>query len=299
MDKLIINLAPTGMVPMKADTPHVPITPAEIADDCRRCYDAGASILHLHARDEGGKPTWKPDIYRRIIAAVKNRCPDAVICVSTSGRTFGAFEHRSAVLELTGDEKPEMASLTLGSLNFPKQASVNEPSMICALAQKMQDNGIVPELEVFDMGMIDYAQFLIQRGILTTPYYFNILLGSLGMLSATPFHLATCVMSLPPGSTWAGAGIGRFQFDVNSLAIVSGGHVRVGIEDNLYRDVRTREPITNCELVERLANLARAAERGIATPDEARRLIGLSGRGTSCIKPSTVPLCDPVIARAG
>jgi uncharacterized protein (DUF849 family) len=273
--KLIINLAPTGMVPTKADTPHVPLCPREIAEDCFRCCQMGASILHLHARDESGKPTWKPDTYRRVIAAVKERCPEAIICVSTSGRNFGAFEQRSAVLDLTGDEKPEMASLTLGSLNFPKQASVNEPAMICALAEKMAANGIMPELEVFDLGMIDYAKFLIRREILRPPFYFNLLLGSLGMLSATPFHLATCVMSLPPQTIWAGAGIGRFQFDVNALAIVSGGHVRVGLEDNLYHDTQKTRLADNPALVERLATLAHAAGRPIATPAEARQMIGL------------------------
>jgi uncharacterized protein (DUF849 family) len=273
--RLIINLAPTGMVPTKADTPHVPLSPREIADDCHRCCQLGASILHLHARDDDGRPTWKPDTYRRVIAAVKERCPEAIICVSTSGRNFGAFEQRSAVLELTGDEKPEMASLTLGSLNFPNQASVNEPSMIQSLAKKMADNGIMPELEVFDLGMIDYAKFLIHRQILHPPFYFNILLGSLGMLSATPFHLATCAMSLPPQSTWAGAGIGRFQFTVNALSIVSGGHVRVGLEDSLYCDAQKRRPAANAELVERLVTLAHAAEREIASPAEARQIIGL------------------------
>jgi uncharacterized protein (DUF849 family) len=276
--KLIINLAPTGMVPTKADNAHVPLTPDEIAEDCQRCCRLGASILHLHARDEEGKPTWKPDTYRRVIAAVRQRCPEAIICVSTSGRNFGAFEQRSAVLELTGDEKPEMASLTLGSLNFPNQASVNEPAMIQALAKKMADHGILPELEVFDLGMIDYAKFLIHRQILRPPFYFNLLLGSLGMLSATPFHLAACTMALPPQSTWAGAGIGRFQFSVNALAIVSGGHVRVGLEDNLYSEIETRRPATNAELVERLVNLAAAAQRPIATPAEARRMIGLPER---------------------
>jgi uncharacterized protein (DUF849 family) len=274
-DKLIINLAPTGMVPMKADNARVPLTPSEIAEDCHRCCQLGASILHLHARDEEGKPTWKPDTYRRVIAAVKERCPEAIICVSTSGRNFGAFEQRSAVLDLTGDEKPEMASLTLGSLNFPNQASVNEPAMIQALARKMADNGIMPELEVFDLGMTDYAKFLIHREILRPPFYFNLLLGSLGMLSATPFHLATCVMALPPQTTWAGAGIGRFQFNVNALAIVSGGHVRVGLEDNLYHDAQKIRPADNPALVQRLATLAQAAGRQIATPAEARRMIGL------------------------
>lgn len=275
MGKLIINLAATGMVPTQADNPAVPITPDEIAEDCRRCYDAGASILHLHARDETGAPTYQSDVYRQIIARVKSACPGAILCVSTSGRVFKTFEQRSEVLALDGDVKPDMASLTLGSLNFPRQASVNDPAMIRALAEKMAARGIVPELEVFDLGMVDYAKYLIDRGVLEPPFYFNLLLGSLGTLSATPFHLATLAMSLPTGAVWAGAGIGRFQFLVNSMAITMGGHVRVGLEDNLYMDVEKRRPATNLALVERLVTLAGAAEREVCTPAEARALIGL------------------------
>jgi 3-keto-5-aminohexanoate cleavage enzyme len=273
--KLIINVATTGMVPTKADNPNVPVTPDEIAEDCFRCYQAGASSLHLHARDEGGQPTYRSDIYREIIARVRSKCPDVIICVTTSGRTFKSLEQRAEVLDLDGNVKPEMASLTLGSLNFPKQASVNEPAMIRALAERMHERGIVPELEIFDLGMIDYAKFLIEKKVLREPFYFNLLLGSLGTLRATPFHLATLVMSLPGNATWAGAGIGRFQFFVNAMAITMGGHVRVGLEDNLYHDAHKQRLATNSELVERLVKLARAAEREIATPAEARNIIGL------------------------
>jgi len=130
--KLIINLAGTGIVPTKRDNPAVPITPREIAADCARCFANGASLLHLHARDEDGQPTWRPEIYREVVLRVRERCLDAVLCVSTSGWTFKTFEQRAAVLDLDGDAKLDMASLTLGSMNFPGQASVNEPSMIKA-----------------------------------------------------------------------------------------------------------------------------------------------------------------------
>jgi uncharacterized protein (DUF849 family) len=274
-DKLIINVALTGMVPGKNDNPHVPITPDEIADDCHRCYGAGASVFHLHARDENGEPTYRSEPYRDIITEVRSRCPDAVICVSTSGRVFKSFEQRSEVLNLDGNAKPDMASLTLGSLNFPKQASVNEPQMIQALAEKMNSQGIVPELEVFDTGMLDYAKYLIARKVLHEPFYFNLLLGSLGTLAATPFHLSTLATSLPPNATWAAAGIGRFQFYVNSMAITMGGHVRAGLEDNLFMDTDKQEPASNLKLVERLARLAKSAEREICRPPEAREIIGL------------------------
>ena len=278
MDKLIINVAVTGMIPTKADNPHVPVTPDEIAEDCHACYQAGASVFHLHARDESGKPTYRSDLFRDIIIKVRSRCPDAIVCVSTSGRVYKSLEQRAEVLDLEGNAKPDMASLTLGSLNFPQHASVNEPQTIQALAQKMNEQGIVPELEIFDMGMLDYAKYLIDRKILREPFYFNLLLGSLGTLAATPFNLSALVTHLPPNSTWAAAGIGKFQFYVNSMAIVMGGHVRVGLEDNLYMDDKKTKPATNLMLVERLVKLAGMVEREICNPHEARSLIGLSPR---------------------
>jgi 3-keto-5-aminohexanoate cleavage enzyme len=268
------------MVPTKADNPSLPVTPEEIAEDARRCYELGASILHLHARDGEGRPTYRKEAYAQIVAKVRERCPQAIVCVSTSGRVFKTFEERSQVLDLDGDLKPEMASLTLGSLNFPRQASVNEPEMIRRLAERMKERGTVPELEVFDWGMVDYARYLIERGLLEPPFYFNILLGSLGTLSATPLRLATLVESLPAASTWAAAGIGRFQLFVNGLAIAMGGHVRVGLEDNLWMDAGKTRPATNPALVERLARIANAHERRVATAEEARALIGLPGVGT-------------------
>jgi uncharacterized protein (DUF849 family) len=282
--KLIINAAMTGMVPTKADNSAVPITPVEIEEDARACRKLGAAIFHLHARHADGSAAYEGDIYREIVVRVRSSCPDAIICVSTSGRTFKEFEQRSEVLSLDGDAQPEMASLTLGSLNFPKQASVNDPTMIRMLAERMYERGIVPEIEIFDMGMIDYARHLIERKILREPFYFNLLLGSLGTLSATPFNLATMVMSLPAGATWAGAGIGRFQFAVNSLAMAMGGNVRVGLEDNLFLDGSKQKPATNAGLIERLARLAKALEREVASPDEAREIIGLPARSPAAAR---------------
>ena len=275
LPKLIFNLAGTGMVPGQAQNPQVPVSPLEIADDCARCYALGASTFHLHARDEQGLPTWKPETYREIVLRVRAQCPGAVICVSTSGRTFKELRERAAVLDLDGDAKPDMASLTLGSLNFPDQASLNDPAMIKALALRMRERGIVPELEIFDFGMLDYAHYLIEHEILRPPYHCNLLLGSLGTLAATPFNLASLIRGLPAGATWSGAGIGRFQFFVNSLAITMGGHVRVGLEDNLYMDAKKERLASNPALVARLVSLAEAAERAIATPAEARAMIGL------------------------
>ena len=273
---LIVNAALTGMVPTKADNAAVPVTPAEIAADAERVAEAGAAIVHLHARDEDGAPTWRPDVYRDVIHRVRERCPDVIVCVSTSGRTFKSFEERSAVLDLDGDEQPELASLTLGSLNFPRQASVNEPQMIRRLAERMAERGITPELELFDLGMADYLVHLVEREVLRPPLYVNVLLGSLGTLSASAGNLAAVVRALPDGATWSAAGIGRFQLDVATLATAMGGHVRVGLEDNLWLDRARTVPATNGALVARVVELARLLERRPAAPDEARAAIGLA-----------------------
>lgn len=278
MQKLIINVALTGMVPRRADSPHVPLTPDEIASDAAACRALGASMFHLHARDTAGEATYRLDVFREIVAKVRARCPDAILCVTTSGRVFKSFEERSEVLDLQGDLKPDMASLTLGSMNFPKHASVNEPAMIQKLAVRMRERGIVPELEVFDLGMLDYGKVLIERGVLAPPFYVNLLLGSLGTIAATPLNLALLVSALPTGATWGAAGIGRFQLYVNSMAITMGGHVRVGLEDNLHADEERTRLATNPGLVERLVGVARSIGRDIATPDEARAIIGLPSR---------------------
>lgn len=275
---LVINVALTGMVPRRREFPAVPEQPDEIARDAAACLDAGASTLHLHARDAGGEPSVSAEIYGDIIRRVRAVSPDVVICVSTSGRVHRRFEERSAVLDLDGDLKPDMASLTLGSLNFPKQASVNDPEMIRALAEKMKARGIVPELEVFDAGMLDYAHYLIDRGVLVPPFVFNLLLGSLGTLAATAENLAWLVRRLPPGSRWQAAGIGRAQWPINALAVTMGGHVRTGLEDNLHMDAGKQERASNPRLVSRIVGLAAALGRPVATLVEARSILGLPQR---------------------
>ena len=273
-DRLIINAAVTGMVPTRQDSPHVPLSPDEIAADVRRCRDAGAAIVHLHARDDDGRPTYSAAIYREILRKVRNCVPDIVLCVSTSGRVHKTFEQRSEVLEID-DPRPEMASLTLGSMNFAREESVTSPEMISRLALRMVERGIVPELECFELGMAEYSHYLIRRNVLKPPYYCNILLGSLGTLSAGAFNLACMVRALPAGTTWAAAGVGSFQSEVNALAITMGGHVRVGLEDNLWLDRERGIHATNASLIERVTQVARAVGRDIATPAEARAMIGL------------------------
>jgi len=270
MEPLIINAALTGMVPKRADSPHVPLSPQEIIADARRCVDAGATILHLHARLPDETPTYRSDIYREIFDGVRDACPNVLISGSCSGRVHGEFWQRSQVLEL----RPDLGSLTLGSLNFPKQPSINSPDMIRKLATKMGEYGIIAEMEVFDLGMVDFAKYLMERDILTGPLYANILLGSLGTLAATPDNLCAVVRALPPETVWAATGIGRFQFQVNCLAIAMGGHVRVGLEDALYYNWNDRECATNAGLIDRVVGAAEAMGRPVATVDEARMKLG-------------------------
>ena len=275
MDNLIINLALTGTVFQRNDTPHLPLTQEGIARDCDRAAAQGVALFHLHARDSEGRPTWQPEVYRGIILQVRHLVPEAIICVSTSGRIFRDFHERAAVLELDGDAKPDMASLTLGSHNFAADASVNSPDMIIALARRMRQQGIKPELEIFDLGMLDFAHYLIRKDILRPPFYFNLMLGSRGTLAATPDNLVRLTRSLPPGAVWAGAGLGCYQFFVNSMAVTMGGNVRVGLEDNLFMDQKKQVLATNEDLVGRIVRVAQAVGRQVASPPEARRLLGL------------------------
>jgi len=275
--KLVINACITGMVPTKQHTPHVPTTVDEIVADATACYDAGASMIHVHARDDQERPTYAKEVYARIISGIRAARPDVIICASTSGRVHNTFECRSQVLELEGDAKPDMGSLTMGSLNFPTQASITDPAMIHDLATAMRDRDIVPEIECFELGMIHTTQVLIKRGVLVGPFYYNLLLGSLYSTPGTLHDLSHMVMSLPPGVQWGAAGIGKLQLKMNFASVLMGGHVRVGLEDNIWFDQDAGDLATNRRLVERVASFSRQIGREVATATEARELIGLPG----------------------
>ena len=265
-----VVLAPTGMIPTKAMTPHVPITPAEIADDVTAAVALGISAVHLHARDDDGAPTWERDVYADIITRIRDRHPDLVINVSTSGRDFPELEKRADVLALDGDIKPEVASLTMSSLNFLSGPSVNAPETIRALATIMRDRGIVPELEIFDLGMINFAHVLQREGILLGDFPANIFLGNIAGLQATAGELGIAIDRLPAGSHWNGAGLGDAQTTAAMLAISTGGGVRVGLEDGIYLDHTRAELATNAALVERVHRLMDVAGRRVMTPAEYR-----------------------------
>ncbi|MFC1488079.1 3-keto-5-aminohexanoate cleavage protein [Thermoproteota archaeon] len=272
VEKLIMTLAPTGMIPTKEDTPYVPINPEEIANDTYEAYKLGASIVHVHARDEHGKPTFKKEIFKKIFDAIKRKCPDIIICATTSGRVDPQVEHRTEVLDLI----PDIASLTLGSLNFPQHPSVNPFSTIKAMATKMKERGILPELEIFEPGFINMAKYLARKGYLKKPLHFSLLLGSLGSIPADIHDLSYLVQSLPTCSNWFATGIGRFQTQINIAAILMGGHVRVGIEDSIYYNYPNQELATNKKLVMRIVKIVKELNREIATPKETREMLGIT-----------------------
>lgn len=262
----VVNLTPTGMIPTREMTPYVPLTAKEIIKDVLDCAQEGVTSVHLHARDEHGVPSWKPEIYAEIIEGIRSKAPDLVLGVSCSGRDFNELGKRSAVLELKGDLKPDMASLTLSSLNFNKQASVNSPQMIQDLASKMKDRGIKPELEVFDMGMINYAKYLTRKKILEPPLYFNLILGNIACAQADIMHAGLMLHELPKGSTWSMGGIGNWQIKINMLGVLEGGGVRIGLEDNIYFDHQRTTLASNKQLVRRIVKLAGIFNRKVMPP---------------------------------
>jgi 3-keto-5-aminohexanoate cleavage enzyme len=273
-EKFIFNFTPTGMIPTKEMTPHIPITPDEIINQISEVADLGINMVHLHARDPiTGEPTYKKEVYAEIIRGIRNRHRNLILCVSTSGRTFSEFEKRSDCLHLEGELKPDFGSLTLSSLNFNNQASISTPQMIQALAREMLERGIRPELEAFDVGMINYAKYLIEKELIHPPYYFNLILGNIACAQANLLNLGLMINELPVGSIWSVGGVGRFQLPMNAAALVAGGGVRVGLEDNIWFDDERTRLVTNRELVERVLSIAHALGRVPYTGREARELL--------------------------
>jgi len=260
MDGLIINVALTGCV-HPASTPGLPTAPEEVADDAKRCWDAGASMFHVHARDAWGNPTYGEAAYRRYVDAVREAVPHAVVVASCSGRHFRSFGERAGAIRA----EPDMASLTVGSYNFGRSASVNEPSMIKKLASAMQAHGVVPEIECFEIGHVRQALRLADGGLLKPPFWFNLFLG---VLPPEKRYLEIMAEMLPEGALWAGAGLGRCQWDANRWAIEAGGHVRVGLEDSLWLEKGVRA--TNAAQVERAVEYGRALGREPCQAWEAR-----------------------------
>lgn len=264
MKKIIVNFCPTGMVPDKKMTPHVPVSVNEIVEQTHQAYELGITIVHLHARDEEGTPSWKKTIYRDIFEGIRKHCRDLVICGSTSGRLYSSFEKRSEVIEL----KPDMCSLTLSSLNFSKQASMNSPEIIRKLALKMNEYGVQPELECFDLGMINYGLYLKKKGVISSPCYWNLLFGNVAGFQAKYSHMGTAISDIPSGDYFARGGLGDDQLSVISTSIAMGYGVRVGLEDNIWLDEKRTRLATNQELLERVHRLIEMYDHSIMLPEE-------------------------------
>ena len=277
MEKLIITAALTGNVPTRKSTPHVPLTPEEIAQDVSRCYDAGASIFHIHARDTQAQPTLDIAVFKETVRLIKTSNQEAIIQLSTGARAGKDWEARANPVRLL----PEMASFTTGSNNLPGIVYENAPDFIRFLAEVFRDTGVKPEIEVFETGMISNALHLVKKGLLAFPLHFDFVLGAPGAMPGTVRNLVFLAESLPSGATWTVAGIGKAEIPLATAAIAMGGHVRVGIEDNLYLPDGTLA--TNAQLVHKAATIAREMGREIASPDDARQLLSLDLEGKNRI----------------
>ncbi|MGO3184219.1 MAG: 3-keto-5-aminohexanoate cleavage protein [Aequorivita sp.] len=267
-NKVVINFCPTGMIPTKELTPHVPVSPTEIIEQTHEAYELGITIAHLHARELNGTPTWRPEVYREIFEGVRKHCPHLVICGSTSGRDFPEFEKRSAVIDL----KPDMCSLTLSSLNFVSQASVNSPDMIVRLVKRMQENGVIPEMECFDLGMINYGKYLINKGYIEGPFYWNLLFGNIAGFQNAFGQIGIALNEIPSDHFVGLAGLGAEQLPINSVAISMGYNVRVGIEDNIWWDRKRTRLATNIDLIERIHSLIEINGKEFFKPEDFGKL---------------------------
>jgi len=271
LEKLVITVALNGAEVTRDMNPNLPITPEELAADAVLCRAAGAAVAHVHGRLPTGIPTQSGVVYAEIIAQI-GAVSDLIVQVSTGGAVGMSPEERIQPVLL----KPEMATLTTGTVNFGRDIFMNPPELIEHFARTMVDNGVTPEIEAFDLGHINNALGLVRQGILTLPLHFDFVMGVPGGIAPTIKNLLHMSESIPAGCTWSVAGIGRAQLPLATMAILLGGHVRVGLEDNLYyaRGVLA----SNSQLVERVTRIARELGREVAVPSDARRIFQLPER---------------------
>ena len=274
MEKLIITAAICGAEVTKEQNPAVPYTVEEIVKEAKASVDAGAAIVHLHVREDDGTPTQSKARFKECIDAIYKECPDVILIPSTGGAVGMTAEERLQPTELF----PEMAPLDCGTCNFGDDVFENTMPMMRDFGKRMLENDIKPEYECFEMGHIDTILNMARKGqVPGAPMQFNFVLGVPGCTPATVNNLCWMVNAIPAGSTWTATGIGRNAFTLAAPAIVMGGNVRVGFEDNLYleRGVLAK---SNGELVDKVVRLAKELGRGIATSEEARRILNLKPR---------------------
>ena len=270
MDKLIITAALTGAEVTRELNPNLPITPAEIAAAAVECYNSGASIVHLHVRNEDQTPTQSAKVFEETINRIKDQC-NVIIQVSTGGAVGMTAEERLQPVAL----RPEMATLSTGSVNFGDDVFLNPPAYLEEFARVMKEHGVKPEIEAFDVGMINNALQLVKKGLIDEPLHFDFVMGVPGGIPGTVKNLLHMAESIPAGSTWTVAGMGRTELPLGTAAVIMGGHVRVGFEDNIYYTKGVLAE-SNAQLVERIVRVAEIHSRPVATPDEARAILKLS-----------------------
>jgi 3-keto-5-aminohexanoate cleavage enzyme len=273
MEKLIITAAICGAEVTKEDNPNLPLSALELAEAALEAEKAGAAIIHLHVRDEEGRPTQDIEYFKRAIDAMKEIGVTAIIQPSTGGAAGMSWEERIQPVNLN----PEMATLDCGTVNFGDGIFVNDLPLMRRFAKKMKERTILPELECFDAGNINNALQLKKEGLLQEHLHFDLVLGVPGALPASVKTLLFMVELLPPGATWTAAGIGRWQLPVAIHTILMGGHVRVGFEDNIYYKKGVPAE-SNAQLVSRVVRIAIEAGREIASPSEARKILNI-GKG--------------------
>ncbi len=271
LERLIVTAAVCGAEVTRKQTPYIPITPQEIAKEACLARQAGASIVHIHVRDENGKPTQDVKIFQKVVELIRENCPDVIIQVSTGGAVGMSAEER---LQSIGVH-PEMATLDSGTTNFGDDIFVNDMSMMRKFAQEMAKKGVLPEFECFEIGHIYNALRLVKEGLVKCHLHFDFVLGVPGASPADVRTLVRMVDSLPVGATWTVAGVGRHEFPMAAHAIAMGGHVRVGLEDNIYlsRGVLAK---SNAELVEKVVRIANELGREVANPTQARKILGIN-----------------------
>lgn len=270
---VIITVAITGAVPRKKDNSAVPVTPDEQVESTHEAFEAGASLVHIHVRSADESPSSDPQLYRRVQEGVQKHCPGMIVQFSTGGRGRDQAK-RGAMLYL----KPDMASLATGSVNFPIGIYENPADFVEVLAKEMLDNGIKPEIEVFDLAMLYNAANLVKKGLLKEPPHVQFVLGVPNALPARRSifdFLRSELTAVLPGATWVAAGIGRHQWEVNQWCLETGGHCRTGLEDNL-KIAPDRLAVSNAELVRMVADACASYSRRPATPAEARAILGLA-----------------------
>jgi 3-keto-5-aminohexanoate cleavage enzyme len=268
----VISVAITGSVPRKKDNPAVPITIAEQIESTHEAYEAGATLVHLHVRDEDERSSSDRHRFAELQEGIRKHCPDIIIQFSTGGRGR-SFEQRGAMLDL----KPDMASLATGSVNFPTIVYENPPDFVRSLAQTMLDHNVKPEIEIFDLAMLYSTVDLVNQGLLKSPVHVQFVLGVKNALPARREILEFEVEQLKknlPDATWTAAGIGRHQLEVNHWTLQLGGHCRTGLEDNVRWDKDTLAK-SNAQLVSRVASLCAEYGRPVATAKEARKLLSI------------------------